>query len=60
MAAAARFREWRKREGELFKVAVNIFFFTLFFVFLKMRPAWPEYYAGPGILTGHEKKGPRP
>ena len=25
-----------------------------------MRPAWAEYYAGPGILTGHEKKGPRP
>ena len=25
-----------------------------------LRPAWAEYYAGPGILTGHEKEGPRP
>ena len=25
-----------------------------------LRPAWTEYYAGPGILTANEKKGPRP
>jgi hypothetical protein len=34
---------------------------VLFFFFdIRMRPAWTEYYTGPGILTGHERKGPRP
>jgi len=25
-----------------------------------LKPAWAENFAGPGVLTGREKKGPRP
>ena len=31
-----------------------------FFFNFRMKSACPEYYVGPGQLTGHEKEGPRP